>query len=29
LTDDADAPNLTHRLEQAYFGQDAITLIDG
>ncbi len=29
LTDDADTQNLTHRLEQAYFGRDATTLIDG
>jgi len=28
LTADADAQNLTHRLEQAYFGQDATSLID-
>jgi branched-chain amino acid transport system ATP-binding protein len=29
LTADADAQDLTHRLERAYFGQDATTLIDG
>jgi branched-chain amino acid transport system ATP-binding protein len=28
LTADAKEPNLPHRLEQAYFGQDAATLID-
>ncbi|HEY2133347.1 MAG TPA: ABC transporter ATP-binding protein [Acetobacteraceae bacterium] len=28
LTADANEPNLPHRLEQAYFGQDATTLID-
>jgi branched-chain amino acid transport system ATP-binding protein len=29
LTADAHEQDLTHRLEQAYFGQDATTLIDG
>jgi branched-chain amino acid transport system ATP-binding protein len=29
LTADAHEPNLAHRLEQAYFGPDATTLIDG
>ncbi|MDB5359489.1 MAG: livF [Rhodospirillales bacterium] len=29
LTADAHEQGLTHRLEQAYFGQDATTLIDG